>query len=249
MTTDFYRAIGGRARDRRRRVRSVGRERSGPWIGGATPVHRQAHPRPDAHRSRGRGGGPRNRIGVGPPGPRGAPGPGRGYGLDGSPHTLRNAAGYTGVPTIGYVAGDFDAIPFADRTVDHVFSMDAFYSVPEPVHTVEEVARVLRPGGTCYCAMNSSTESEHTHRWPEDISIDMTRWSRSEYRDAFRSGDLYVAEQDPVPDRGDRHPTGRRVPHGRLGEPRGDARSVPDLGDAPHRRGRARGRLALEAGR
>jgi ubiquinone/menaquinone biosynthesis C-methylase UbiE len=125
----------------------------------------------------------------------------RGYGLDGSPRMLANAVGYTDDPAIGFVAGDFDALPFADDSVDHVFSMEAFYYAPDPVHTIEEVARVLRPGGTFYCAVNYFAESEHTRGWQADISIEMTRWGRAEYRDAFREGGLSVAAQDTVPDR------------------------------------------------
>lgn len=130
-----------------------------------------------------------------------ARGIGRGYGLDGAPRMLLNAAGYTDDPRIGFVAGDFDALPLAADSVDHVFSMEAFYYAPDPVHTIEEVARVLRPGGTFYCAVNFFAESEHTHGWQEHISIEMTCWSRAEYRDAFRAGGLHVAGQDTVPDR------------------------------------------------
>jgi len=126
---------------------------------------------------------------------------GRGYGLDGSPGMLRNASGYTDDPRIGFVAGDFDALPFADGGLDHVVSMEAFYYAPDPVHTVEEVARVLRPGGTFFCGVNYFEESETTHGWQDDIAIEMTRWSRSEYRAAFRAGGLHVAEQDTIPDR------------------------------------------------
>ncbi|MFB6354457.1 MAG: methyltransferase domain-containing protein [Halobacteriales archaeon] len=126
---------------------------------------------------------------------------GRGYGLDGSPRMLRNAAGYTDDATVGFVAGDFDALPFADGRVDHVFSMEAFYYAADPVHTVEEVARVLRPGGTFHCGVNYFAESEHTHGWQDDIGLEMTLWDRAEYREAFRAGGLHVAAQDTIPDR------------------------------------------------
>jgi len=32
----------------------------------------------------------------------------------------RNAAGYTDDEDVGYVVGDFDALPFADDSIDHV---------------------------------------------------------------------------------------------------------------------------------
>jgi len=125
----------------------------------------------------------------------------RAYGLDGAPEMLRNARSYTDDPEIGYVRGDFDALPFADDSVDHVFSMEAFYYAEDPRGTLREVRRVLRPGGTFYCAVNYYEENVHTHGWQENISIEMTRWDRRRYREAFREAGLAVAEQDTIPDR------------------------------------------------
>ncbi|WP_255198195.1 class I SAM-dependent methyltransferase [Halorarius litoreus] len=126
---------------------------------------------------------------------------GRAYGLDGSPEMAHNAAGYTDDPQVGYLVGDFDALPFADDSVDHVFSMEAFYYANDPHHTLEEVARILRSGGTFSCAVNYYEENVHSHHWQENISVEMTRWSADEYREAFRDTGLYVATQDTVPDR------------------------------------------------
>jgi ubiquinone/menaquinone biosynthesis C-methylase UbiE len=125
----------------------------------------------------------------------------RAYGLDGAPEMLRNARSYTDDPRIGYVRGDFDALPFADDSVDHIFSMEAFYYATDPLATLREIRRVLQPGGTFYCAVNYYEENVHSHEWQENISIEMTRWDREEYRKAFREAGLFVAEQDNIPDR------------------------------------------------
>jgi len=128
-------------------------------------------------------------------------GAGRAYGLDGSPEMCRNARGYTDDPDVGYVVGDFDHLPFVDDAVDHVFSMEAFYYANDPHATLGEVARVLRPGGTFSCAVNYYEENVHSHDWQSYIDVEMTRWSRREYREAFREAGLHVASQDNVPDR------------------------------------------------
>jgi ubiquinone/menaquinone biosynthesis C-methylase UbiE len=132
---------------------------------------------------------------------RDAAGIGRGYGLDGSPEMLRNARSYTDDPAIGYVRGDFDSLPFGTDTVDHVFSMEAFYYASDPDQTLKEVRRILRPGGTFYCAVNYYEENVHSHAWQDNISIEMTRWSAPEYRAAFRGAGFEVASQDNIPDR------------------------------------------------
>jgi len=126
---------------------------------------------------------------------------GRGYGLDASPEMLRNARSYTDDPLLGFLRGDFDMLPFATDSLDHIFSMEAFYYARDAHHTLEEIKRILKPGGSFYCAVNYFEESVHTHQWQEMISIDMTRWSHSEYRDAFRDAGLAVASQDTIPDR------------------------------------------------
>ena len=128
-------------------------------------------------------------------------GAGRAYGLDGSPGMVQNARSYTDDSAVGYVVGDFDALPFADDSVDHVWSMEAFYYAADPHHTLAELARVIRPGGTFYCAVNYYEENVHSHEWQEFIDVEMTRWSREQYREAFRNAGFHVAGQDNVPDR------------------------------------------------
>ena len=127
-------------------------------------------------------------------------GAGRGYGLDGSPEMVGNARSYTEDTDLGFLVGDFDELPLADDSVDHVWSMEAFYYAADPEHTLSEIARVLKPGGTFYCAVNYYEENVHSHEWQEFIEVEMTRWSAAEYRAAFRDAGFHVAEQDTIPD-------------------------------------------------
>lgn len=126
---------------------------------------------------------------------------GRGYGIDASPEMLRNARSYTDDENVAFVRGRFGALPFDDDSVDHAFSMEAFYYAADPRGALKEVRRVLCPGGTFYCAVNFFEESKETHVWQDKVEVDMTLWSRNEYREAFREAGLHVAEQDYVPDR------------------------------------------------
>jgi ubiquinone/menaquinone biosynthesis C-methylase UbiE len=132
---------------------------------------------------------------------REAGGAGRAVGLDGAPGMVENARTYTDDSMVEFLVGDFDALPFPEDSFDHCFSMEAFYYAPDPLHTLEELARVIRPGGTFYCAVNFYEENVHSHVWQERISIPMTRWSADDYRREFREAGLYVAEQDNIPDR------------------------------------------------
>ena len=125
---------------------------------------------------------------------------GRCIGLDGSPAMVQNAREYTGDDQISYVCGDFHHLPVVDDSIDHVWSMEAFYYAQNPHATLKEIRRVLRPGGTFFCAVNFFTESEQTHHWQETVGIEMHLWDRDEYREAFRAAGLSVASQDTIPD-------------------------------------------------
>lgn len=126
---------------------------------------------------------------------------GRGYGFDGSPEMARNARTYTDDPNVGFLVGDFESLPLEEGSVDHAFSMEAIYYADDPLRALGEVRRVLRPGGTFFCAVDYYEENVYSHDWQEDIAVEMTRWSRREYREAFRDAGFHVAEQDNVPDR------------------------------------------------
>jgi ubiquinone/menaquinone biosynthesis C-methylase UbiE len=140
---------------------------------------------------------------------------GAGVGLDGSPEMAHNAREYAaeaGTEAVEAVVGDFGALPVADDRVDHVWSMEAFYYSADPHETLSEVARVLRPGGTFYCAVNYWEEHVHSHDWQEYISVEMTRWTEAEYREAFREAGLHVAAQDRIPDEEVEIPPEREFP-------------------------------------
>ena len=126
---------------------------------------------------------------------------GRSVGIDASGAMVRNARSYTDDGRLAFLRGDFHDLPLEAASVDHVWSMEAFYYAADPIDVLEELHRVLKPGGTFYCAVNYFEESQHTHEWQERISVDMTLWDRAEYREAFREAGFHVAEQDTIPDR------------------------------------------------
>lgn len=126
---------------------------------------------------------------------------GMSVGLDGSPEMVQNARGYSDDALLSFLIGDFHQLPFNSGAIDHIWSMEAFYYSQEPIQVLEEIQRVLRSGGTFFCAVNFFEESEYTHEWQNRISVDMRLWNRQQYRESFRQGGLHVAEQDTIPDR------------------------------------------------
>lgn len=125
---------------------------------------------------------------------------GRGVGLDGSAEMVRNASEYTDDDRLSFVQGDFHRLPLSDDSVDHVWSMEAFYYAQKPLRVIEELSRVLESGGTFFCAVNFFAESETTHEWQENVGVEMQLMDRAQYRRQFREGGLHVAAQETIPD-------------------------------------------------
>ena len=78
------------------------------------------------------------------------PGTGVCVGLDLSAPMIRTAARFrddAGLERMHLVRGDAQLLPFADDTFDAVHTAAALQLVPDPRRAVQEMARVLKPGG------------------------------------------------------------------------------------------------------
>lgn len=74
-------------------------------------------------------------------------GDGLAVGLDASASMLATAVRETKGESIAYVRGDACALPFRDGTFDAVCCFAALYLIEEPQRALEEIVRVLAPGG------------------------------------------------------------------------------------------------------
>jgi SAM-dependent methyltransferase len=68
---------------------------------------------------------------------------------------------YSGLDTIG----DLVSLPFAANTFDAAVCMQVLEHVPEPLRVLQEICRVLRPGGRLFL---SAPQSHHQHQKPHD---------------------------------------------------------------------------------
>ena len=68
-------------------------------------------------------------------------------GLDASRTMLDQAVREHNPPNLRYVRGDAAALPFPDATFDAVCCFAALYFIAEPMRAIDEMVRVLAPGG------------------------------------------------------------------------------------------------------
>ncbi|RLG57368.1 MAG: hypothetical protein DRN83_02080 [Hadesarchaea archaeon] len=103
-------------------------------------------------------------------------------GLDVSSEMLEVAKGRAGRAHL--VLADADALPFIDGSFDVVVSVTLLQNMPNPAVTVNEVARVLKLGGTAVF-----TVLRHKHRKEE-----VERWVKQAGMKVISSGDIQGSE-------------------------------------------------------
>ncbi|HEU4754698.1 MAG TPA: class I SAM-dependent methyltransferase, partial [Armatimonadota bacterium] len=68
--------------------------------------------------------------------------------VDGSPEMLETARGrLASLPNVELRAGELEALPIEDGSVDLAVMMLVLHYIPEPVDALREALRILRPGG------------------------------------------------------------------------------------------------------
>jgi ubiquinone/menaquinone biosynthesis C-methylase UbiE len=70
--------------------------------------------------------------------------------MDMSPSIVEQAratAALTNVPNVTFTTGDIHALPFGDSTFDVVHAHQVLQHVHDPVHALQEMRRVAKPGG------------------------------------------------------------------------------------------------------
>jgi SAM-dependent methyltransferase len=101
-------------------------------------------------------------------------------GLDYDPTTAAEARRLHGSEGLSTVCGDGSALPFADRSFDHVSSSHLIEHFAEPRHHCREVARVLRADGSAFFVTpNAPADFEnpyHVHLFgPDDLAQTLGR--------------------------------------------------------------------------
>jgi SAM-dependent methyltransferase len=122
---------------------------------------------------------------------------GRAVGLDVSPGMIERARELSGdLPNARFHVAAFpDDHPVPAGSCDVIFSMEAFYYLPDLGAGLAEVRRLLRPGGVFACQTDYYEENTASHAWTEDTGVEMTLLGESGWREAFEDQGLEVVDQ------------------------------------------------------
>jgi ubiquinone/menaquinone biosynthesis C-methylase UbiE len=98
--------------------------------------------------------------------------------------------------------GTVSSLPFPDNSFDLATAFEAYYFWPDLIHDLEEIRRVLKPGGTLLI-VNEVYENERFHdrnkKWA--AWADMHLHSPEGYRDFLAASGYLAIEIDEIPHR------------------------------------------------
>jgi ubiquinone/menaquinone biosynthesis C-methylase UbiE len=99
--------------------------------------------------------------------------------------------------------GNVSALPYDDESFDKVIAVETFYFWPDPVPNLQEVRRVIRPGGLLALAMEGSREAPNPQRHAALAArMGFSLYSGAEMEEMLVAAGFSRAWFESAPDRG-----------------------------------------------
>jgi ubiquinone/menaquinone biosynthesis C-methylase UbiE len=103
-------------------------------------------------------------------------------GLDVADEMLRRAErASSGFSNIRYVWGSAEKIPAPDNYFTKVLSVESFYYYADQGKALDELRRVLAPGGRLFILINLYKDNHYSLRWVSELKVPVQALSEAEY--------------------------------------------------------------------
>lgn len=124
---------------------------------------------------------------------------GRAHGIDVSPEMIEKAAAMSAeLENVEFLRSEFPEDRLPAGRFDAIFSMEAFYYLPDVDAGLRRVRELLRPGGTFVCVVDFYGENTASHSWPKEVGVKMKLLSALGWKGRFEAAGLTVLEQGRV---------------------------------------------------
>ena len=101
---------------------------------------------------------------------------------------------------IRFVVGSATQIPERDNFFDRVLSVESFYYYPDQGLALDEVFRVMAPGGRLFILINLYTDNEYSLQWVDKLKVPVHVRSAAEYVAMLQEHGFENAEFRQIPD-------------------------------------------------
>ena len=100
-----------------------------------------------------------------------------------------------------YVTGEAGEIPWEANFFTQTISVESAYYWPEPAAGVQEIFRVLRPGGSLWMLINYYRDNPHCHQWGALLEVDTHLLLAKEWAELFGAAGFTNVVEERVVDR------------------------------------------------
>jgi ubiquinone/menaquinone biosynthesis C-methylase UbiE len=123
-------------------------------------------------------------------------------GLDVADEMLRRAEQTSdGVNNVRYLWGSAEKIPAPDGSFSKVLSVESFYYYADQGKALDELRRVLAPGGQLFILINLYKDNHYSLRWVQELKVPVQALSEAEYLELLRRHGFHGVEAHRIPDR------------------------------------------------
>lgn len=123
-------------------------------------------------------------------------------GIDVADEMLRRAGHASqGINNVRYLWGSAENIPAADNYFDKVLSVESFYYYADQGKALDELRRVMAPGGRLFILINLYKDNHYSLRWVTELKVPVQALSEAEYIDLLKKHGFDRVEAHRIPDR------------------------------------------------
>src|SRR5215472_5222728 len=123
-------------------------------------------------------------------------------GVDVADEMLRRAErASTGIKNVRYVWGSAEKIPAPDNYFNKVLSVESFYYYADQGRALDEVRRVMAPGGGLFILINLYKDNHYSLRWVKELKVPVQTLSEVEYVRLLRERGFGNVAARRIPDR------------------------------------------------
>jgi len=123
-------------------------------------------------------------------------------GLDVADEMLRRAEQASAdFSNVRYVWGSAEKIPAPDHHFTKVLSVESFYYYADQGKALDELRRVLAPGGKLFILINLYKDNHYSLRWMSELKVAVQALSEQEYMTLLRKHGFTNVQARRIPDR------------------------------------------------